>query len=266
MARAGGTYRGVFPSSRVEVVILSVAPSGAVIPRRMRLDVEPGEGRLHFSSTPAMDDACRASLRHAWTAALDLAERSDLDGRVSFAGATAIHGGSAGLSLGLAALARLLDAPLPPHFATGTLTEDGMIVGGIATGVKATAAAHYAPQMGLAHAVFLSPPIPDPPTLPGLPIVLAADLGSAFARLAPDAYRRVAARHRLLRDAGTESRAPFTRLHNGWITLGENGLVLWRTPLGGPAGAEPETLHALARRSSILAPATVASWGGGTGS
>lgn len=251
---------------RVEVVVLTVIPSGAVLPRRMALDLAPGDGRLHLAPTPAMDGTCRASLTHGWQSALDLAGRADVDGRVAFAGTTPIQGGSAGLSLGLAALSLLLDAPLPPHFATGTMTRDGMIIGGIATHAKAAAAAHYAPQLGLAGAVFLSPPIPDPPTLPGLPVVLATDLGSAFARLAPDAYRRVAARHRALRATPAAGDAPFALREPDWVSVGEAGHVLWRTPVDGPAGSDPSALLALARRASALASATVPSGGGGTGS
>lgn len=248
---------------RVDTLFLTLAgPPAApmVIPRRLGLRLAPGRGDLHFPATPDLDATWRSSVLQAWRNALLLTDRRDVDGHVSLAGATALAGGSAGLSAGLLALAMLLDRPLPDHFATGTVAApDGFLLGGMATRTKAQGAEGYARQLGMTRPPFFSPPIDDAPQLEGLDVRLAADVASAYAQLDPEGYARIRARHQSLRavpDTLARLRdAPlFALVHrppggarlpevadvhveddpradgpgHAMVLVGEKGIVLWR--------------------------------------
>lgn len=230
----------------MDALLLVVVPVGGrsiVAPRRIALQTRQGEGRLLLAPTPVLDDAARASLSNAWASAKALAGREDLDLAVSIAGATPLHGASAGLTTGLCALGLLLGRPISPFFATGGVsTPHGDLEGGHAAREKAQAAASLAPQVGLEEPLFLTPPIPAPPVVPPLRVHIASDLGSAYARLDPEGYAGIAERHRAVRASSGPAAS-------GWVHAEEGGLVLWRTrdPTLAPYA------DALGRAGSVLA-------------
>lgn len=257
----------------MESLILTLA-EGRVVPRKLRLSLSPGEGRLALEGPARVDWAWRDSTEAAWAAARRLAGRHDVDARLEVIGAKELTGGSAGLSLGLLALAALLEEPLPPHFATGAVLDaDGFLAGGSAAGPKAAAAATFAPQLAMPDALFLCPPVRDAPR--GLPSLRSCDLGSAFARLSPKGYARVEAAHRAILHAPGSPGGRFARVERSGedpplgsevggialqaavaeglgdaarVTLGEEGRLLWRAvvPRGLVPGIVPE-LFDLAR-------------------
>ncbi|GEM_PF-6048331 len=264
----------------METLVLTLAGGGAaglVVPRRLKLSLEPGEGRLHLEGAATGDAAWRASLSAAWDAAQALAGRRDADARVEVVGAAGLQGGSAGLSFGLLALAALLEEPpLPPHFATGAVAEGGFLAGGASVQPKATAAAGYAKQLGMGGAVFLCPPVHAPADA-GIPILPACDLAQAFARLSPAGHARIAATHAQMRRAPDAPPGPFARVETrdplalpprlgeialesaeaevpegaARVTVGEDKRVLWRAhaPVWTIPQVVPELL-ALARATS----------------
>lgn len=262
------------------LTILGDGVEGAVVPRRATVTLTPGEGRLSLPGLPATDAAWQASVQRAWRAALRLTGRRDADARIEVAARAPLRGASAGLPLGLLALAALLDAPLPPHFATGGVRdEEGFLAGGMAAPAKAAAAAQLAPQLGLREPVFLAPPLAEAPSATGVRVFLATDLGSAFAYLAPDAYWPMAKAHRRLRAGGTPGRSAVVRRAPGSpplrpmgggivvsetaggapalgavLDLSEAGVLLWRVdlPPDFPLEGEIPNLWALARRCAVL--------------
>lgn len=153
-----------------------------MLPRRIGIELAPGAGALHWPEAPALDEAARASFANAWEAAKRHAGRADRDARLSLAGRTPLSGASAGLSMGLLALAALRETPLPPFFATGGVADaDGTLQGGMAAHEKARAAAELAPQLGLRDPWFLCPPVERPPVAPPLRVACAATLAEAYA-------------------------------------------------------------------------------------
>lgn len=236
---------------QVEVLTLNLAPApaGLVVPRRLVLRARPGSGRLHLPS--AADASWRASAANAWEAACALAGRRDVDAAVELAGPTAVTGGSAGLPLGLAALALLLERPLAPVLATGEVLPGGYLRGGLHAQAKASAAAGIAAQRGWTRAPFIAPPLAVPPRVAGLDVRCATDLGAAFALLDPDGHLLVAERHRALRrqalPAGVASGAV---LRDGLWRLCSGGEALWVVPESDAVGASPSALLELARSSA----------------
>ncbi|MCA1820009.1 MAG: hypothetical protein LC620_08195 [Halobacteriales archaeon] len=186
----------------VQSLILTLAgPGPMVVPLRIGLALSAGSGALHLEAIQA-DRAWRESAGCAWAQALSLTGRTDVDGTVTVAGKTPLHGSSASLTLGLLALAALLDDTLPPHFATGEVLPDGMLVGGAALRPKLAAAAAYAPQLGRVDPAFLCPATAGPaPCPPGIRLLHATDLTSAYALLSPASHKRIAARYHAVRSA-----------------------------------------------------------------
>jgi hypothetical protein len=172
-----------------------------VVPLRIGLALTTGSGILRLDGIQS-DRAWQESVGCAWAQALSLTGRMDVDGIATLAGKAPLHGSSAGLSFGLLALAALLDDALPPHFATGEVLPDGRLAGGAALRPKLAAAAVYAPQFGMVDTAFLCPTTAEPvPSPPGIRLVRATDLASAYAGLSPTSYQRIAARHRPVRSA-----------------------------------------------------------------
>lgn len=251
-------------------------PLGPVLPRRVRLEVAPGTGRLAFPAAPPLDDAWRASVGAAWEAARWLTGQTDFDGHLEVVATSPLRGASAGLAVGLLAVGALTGEALPPHFGTGGVDAEGFFAGGRRARIKAEAAAQFAPQLGRGDAVFLAPPQAEASPLAGLPIRLAADLGAAMARLDPARYARASERHRALRAVPGAPDGPFAVVLAGeaapplpervggiavlarpepglgrgaWVGLGQHGRLLWRTflPDADALAGEVPRLHALAR-------------------
>jgi hypothetical protein len=258
----------------VEGLLLTIlGAEGPVVPRRFALALAPGPGALHVALRPPPDAAWSASVGNGWRAALRLAGRA-MDATLTVAATGPLRGGSAGLPVGLVALAALLEEPLPPFFATGGVVDgDGFLAGGLSAEAKARAAASLLPGLGWRKGPFVTPPLPRAPAAQGLEPLRATDLGSAFAGLAPRAYHRVAAAHRRLREVpGPEGAGRFALVHGPpgplpaeaagialraappsplgpLLGLGEDHVLRWRTPLP-PASAlaeEVPRLWALAR-------------------
>lgn len=260
------------------LTILGDGIAGPVVPRRAQLTLHPGTGRLLLPSAPPTDATWQASVQNAWRAALRLTGRADVDARVEIAASAPLTGASGGLPLGLLALAALLDVALPAHFATGGVRDrEGFLAGGMAAPAKSAAAAQLAPQLGMRDPAFLAPPIVDLPSAQGMRVHVAADLASAFARLAPKAYRSIADAHRRIRAGGPPGRFAVIRRLAGPATLpaavegiavretqggappegvvldlGEDGLLLWRAdvPPDFPLEKGISMLWALAKAAS----------------
>lgn len=270
----------------MEALILNIAgdrPDAPVVPRRIRLEVVPGRGRLILPDSPSIDSAGQASLANAWAAARDLCAAHGLDGRLMIASSTPITGVSAGASFGLLAVSALLERPgARPFFATGgVLDAQGSWIGGAAAARKYEAAKGLAEQLGWAHPIFLRPPLAE--AVAGT--VGATDLGSAFARLEPEEYPRIRDRHVLLRHAkgrpgtvGLDVRRPFALVSGPappslpsdiggvqvrcvqargdalTIDLGERERVLWSTTAvkGVDVGSAIPRLLAMAKADSCL--------------
>lgn len=196
---------GRLPGRSMETLLLTMRGQGLgapVVPRRLRLVLRPGQGRMILTPTPDVDAACRASMGFAWQSACRLAQRYDQDVFVSILGSAPLHGWSAGASVGLLALTSLLDGPTldTDFFATGGVIDgQGTWSGGLAGLPKAEAAKEYASQLQMEGCQFFMPPVAAPPRIPDFPIILATDLGSAYARLDFRGYAAVRTRHQKMR-------------------------------------------------------------------
>lgn len=162
-------------------LVLRATPAGEVVlPRRIGVALSPGAGALRIEGPP-VDEACAASLSNAWAAAQRLAGRRDADAVLRVAGPAPLAGGSAGLPAGLLFLACLAGEPEPRCFATGHVADaDGRLEGGLHARAKAEAAATLAADLGWSDALFLSPPVDEPPSVPGLRVACARDLAEAW--------------------------------------------------------------------------------------
>lgn len=177
-------------SSRVQgiALVLRETPAGvAVLPRRVALALEPGEGALHVEGPP-MDGACRASFENAWRAARGLAGEPRVDARLRVTGEAPLAGGSAGLLVALLALSALQGRPAPRCFATGEVADErGRLEGGARTRVKAEAAASLARDLAWPSPLFLSPPVEPVPEVPGVRVLCVADVRAGWALVAGEA-------------------------------------------------------------------------------
>ena len=168
----------------METLLLTlVGPARGVVPRRVVVDVRPGAGALHLPDAPPLDDAWRASVGHAWTAARRIAGRTDADARVSIPGRQALEGASAGLPLGIAFLAALTGRAPAPHFASGAVVDDeGRLGGGALVPEKARAAADLARQMRMPAWRFVAPLAA--PQVEGVDVARVEDLAAAWREVA----------------------------------------------------------------------------------
>lgn len=236
-----------------DFLVVARAGAGAVaLPRRLRLALAPGAGTLRVARAPPLDPAWRASVEAGWRAALALSGRADVDGELTVEGVAPLAGGSAGLSVGLLALRMLLedgDAPAGAYATGHVLDPMGHLWGGEAARVKGEAAASLARGAGLPEAVLVTPPLAEAPAVPGLRVVMAADVGSAWGLLRPASYARIREAHRALRAAGAgvsgDLLSPSPDPRWSVLTVAEDGLVLWRAPV--EADAPPERLARLAQ-------------------
>lgn len=164
-------------------ILLHVArATGAVLPRRVIVEITPGSGRLFIKNRVAADWS--TSVGHAWMAAQVLARAPHHDARVRVEGASILEGGSAGLACGLLALAALRDENPPPFFATGAVVgQNGAIEGGAAAALKACAADEIAPVLGWRAPVFLHPAGIPPPDAKHVRPTAARDLAEAYSAL-----------------------------------------------------------------------------------
>ena len=164
----------------IAFVVRASAAGPALLPRRVDVDVEPGGPALRVEGR--VDEACVASMAHAWAAARRVAGVEGLAARVRVAGAAPLVGGSAGLLVALLALSALSGRAEPPRcFATGTVVDDaGRLEGGAWAREKAEAAASLAADLGWAEPLFLSPPVEPPPLVPGVAFACAQDVAEAW--------------------------------------------------------------------------------------
>lgn len=262
-------------SDGLEGWFLTTAGSTAtlVLPRRMRLHLVPGTGRLLLPPQPNLDAEWRVSVEEAWREAHRLAGSPSKDACLTLLAHNSLTGASAGLSVGLLCLSALLERPLPAHVATGGVVSGGYVVGGLAARGKAEFAAAHAEALGLVGAQFLCPPVEMPPAIGPLRIAIVTDLAGAFRRLHPgwadaafaalhDGQRRSAAvpwsrlldigrpfailasashtQSSLTEEQGIQvARVPVLPGRAGeWLLVGDAGRLIWKTPwAGGPSCA-----------------------------
>ena len=151
-----------------------------VLPRRLEASLAPGPAPLVVEGPP-MDEACAASLRHAWAAARALAGRPEAAARFRIPGEAPLVGGSAGLLAAVLGFAMLRGASAPPRcFATGEVADEaGRLAGGAWAREKAEAAASLAADLEWRDAVFLSPALPDGDAPIGIEVVRVATVREA---------------------------------------------------------------------------------------
>jgi hypothetical protein len=260
------------------LTIAEGAADGPVVPRQVVVETGPGPGRLVLEGSVRVDAEWRDSVQAAWDHALALSGSPRLDAELRFPGARSLSGPSAGLTVGLLALACIARRELPPFFATGACRQGGMLAGGQCAAAKAEAARELAAQAGNEEAWFLCPPLEAPPQAQGLHVACRTSLAAAWRTLAPghalpgEAWVE-ARRRRAAEAAGMDTRLPFAlvwgRMGEGdaglqvarmgpaprggaRVVVGECGRVLWESTLGqGEVPADvPGRLLALARRAS----------------
>lgn len=161
-------------------VIFLVMQGPLVLPRRARIVARPGEGRTTLRSHAPLAPEWQASVARAVGAARRLTRCPQADVEVTLPGSTALEGVSAGLPIGLGVVAVLAGELWVPHFSTGgVLDETGLLVGGIAAGAKADAAASLARGLGWIDPPFLIPAGAPLPLQKGIRAVHAATLAEA---------------------------------------------------------------------------------------
>lgn len=239
------------------LVVARVRDGSVALPRRVRMTLVPGSGALRVVRAPPLDGAWMASVEQGWRAARLLSGRNDMDAELSVDGAAPLAGGSAGLPVGLLALRALLEDDAPDAaFATGHVLDAlGFLMGGDSARVKGEAAASIAREAGRGEAMLVAPPLAEPPEVPGLRVVEAADLGSAYGLVRPGSYRRIEERHRAARRVEAPSGAhtsPSGDARVAILSVVEDGLLLWQTIVDANAPRERvERLAEAARRASL---------------
>ncbi len=236
---------------RSDTLFLTIAGApvpGVILPRLARLEARPGCGEIVITAAARVAPEWRASTTAGIRAAQRLADSGHLDVHLTVPGSAALEGPSAGLPVGLAALALLLDRPLPLHRATGAvLDEDGFLAGGASARAKSVAVAG-SPER---PTPFVVPPI-DPFSVDGVSLIPSPDLATGFRSLDPDGYARIEARHAQLRtikqdspllvacalEHAAEVQDSFPDAHvvagpPQWLAVARHGRLIWRGPMWG---------------------------------
>lgn len=181
-----GEVASVCGMDGVALMIVGSPESGPVVPRRVEVRLGArGEDVLPDRLAPQAS----VSILNACAAARAVAGAPGAWFDVSIVGGSHVSGGSAGLVVGLLALAEALGRPLPPFFATGMVADKkGKLVGGLHVVRKAACAARLGPQLGHPSPVrFLCPPLGRAPRVEGAHLLPSADLSEAFRLLEPAA-------------------------------------------------------------------------------
>lgn len=152
----------------------------------------PGTGTLHLGAGLLAKTDWRRSALQSWSVAKRITQHQDMDALLEVQTPNVLTGTSAGLSIGLAAMAELSGAAMAPFFATGeVLPPHGYLSGGQAAQVKGRFLCQNA-QLTSDAMHFVTPPLAEAACFNHVDLLQATDLTGAALLLLRDPGRLMA--------------------------------------------------------------------------